>query len=126
MSNMENTDIKTREGFVVMRCDVEMGYTNDEPICIMLENTYESRLKAANECGLYGEAAEKFAREKCWETKDRLTTYSIYKTDVILLDDIMNSPEVKAMIDKCNELGDEIKQLKEKCKKLEVQKKKLK
>ena len=32
--------------YVIMRNDVEIGYTTDEPICVMLEDTYESRYKA--------------------------------------------------------------------------------
>ena len=38
---------------------------------------------------------------------------------IVTIDEILELPEVKELIDKCNALGDEIKELKEKCKQLE-------
>ena len=38
---------------------------------------------------------------------------------IVTIDEILELPEVKALIDKCNALGEEIKELKEKCKQLE-------
>ncbi len=71
--------------YVIMRNDVEIGYTTDEPICVLLENTYESRLNAAKELELFGEQAEKFAKDKCWSTKDKCTSYYIVPVELITI-----------------------------------------
>jgi len=104
--------------YVIMRNDVEIGYTTDEPICVLLENTYESRYKAMKQYFGVEQWAKDFARNGHWSSEDGCTTFSLMPVKVVTIDEILSQPEVKALIDKCNALGEEIKELKEKCKQL--------
>lgn len=105
--------------YVIMRNDVEVGYTTDEPICVLLENTYESRYKAMKQYFGIEQWAKDFARNGYWSSKDGCTTYSLIPVELLTISEVLELPDVKALIDKCNALGDEIKELKEKCKQLE-------
>ena len=104
--------------YVIMRSDVEIGHTTDEPIYVLFENTYESRYKAMKECFGVEQLAKDFARNGYWSSEDGCTTFSLMPVEVVTIDEILSQPEVKALIDKCNALGEEIKELKEKCRKL--------
>ena len=50
------------------------------------------------------------------------TIWTITKEERDAVEEAMKSPEVIAMIDRINELGDEIRELKEKCRRLTEQK----
>lgn len=52
------------------------------------------------------------------------TIWTITKEEQDAVEEAMKSPEVIAMIDRINELGDEIRELKEKCRRLTEQNKK--
>lgn len=73
--------------YVIMRNDVEIGYTTNEPICVMLDNTYELRLNVAKELELFGEQAEKFAKDKCWSTKGKCTSYYIVPVELVTINE---------------------------------------
>jgi hypothetical protein len=72
-----------KEVYVIMRFDVDYNGYSQEPVCVMLEDTYEQRVKAAVECGLYNEVATKFAEDRRWESHDGCTGYFITKVDLI-------------------------------------------
>ena len=53
-----------KEAYVIMRFDVDYNGYTQEPVGVMLEDTYEQRVKAAVECGLYNELSTKFAEDR--------------------------------------------------------------
>ena len=72
--------------YVIMRNDVEIGYTTDEPICVLLENTYESRYKAMKQYFGVEQWAKDFAKNGYWSSKDGCTTYSIVPVELLTFD----------------------------------------
>ena len=72
--------------YVIMRNDVEIGYTTDEPIFVLLDNTYESRYKAMKYYFGVEQWAKDFARDSYWSSKDGCTTYSIVPVELLTFD----------------------------------------
>lgn len=72
-----------KEAYVIMRFDVDYNGYSQEPVGVMLEDTYEQRLKAAIECDLYNDAAKEFAEDRRWESHDCCTGYFITTVELI-------------------------------------------